>query len=242
MKSPIDAYTFRARLLPPLLTVLPAALAIIAFYPDGATWWTPLWAAIVACGGTFLIAELGRDAGRDKEPQLYERWGGKLTTQRLRHRDASNQQLLTRYHKRLQELQPGLIFPTAEQEHANPREADETYEAAANYLREHTRDHSKFHLVFQALCEYGFRRNLWGLKPIGIGIAFLSTLATGFVLFFQQGLALIPESPALLGVTVLNALFVMGWLVRIRPSWLKTTAFAYADRLLATCEVLQPAA
>ena len=238
----MDAYTFRARLLPPLMAALPAALAVISFYPNGATWWTPIWAAIVACGGTFLIAELGRDAGSAKELWLYERWGGKPTTQRLRHRCAPNSQLLMRYHKRLQELQPGLIFPTAEQECANPGEADEIYESAVNYLRERTRDRSRFHLVFQALCEYGFRRNLWGLKPIGIGIAFLSTLATGFVLFFQQGLALIPESPALLGVTVLNALFVMGWLVRIRPSWLKTTAFAYADRLLATCEVLQPAA
>lgn len=239
MESPIDAYTLRARLLPALLAVLPAALAVIAFYPNGATWWAPLWTAVVACGGTFLIAELGRDAGRYKEPQLYERWGGKPTTQRLRHRDAPNQQLLMRYHKRLQELQPSLIFPTAEQERANRGEADETYEVAVNYLREHTRDQPKFQLVFQALCEYGFRRNLWGLKPIGVGIALLSTIATGFALYFQQGLALILESPVLLGATVLNALFVIGWLVCIRPSWVKMTAFAYADRLLATCEVLQ---
>ena len=38
-------------------------------------------------------------------------------------------------------------------------------------LREATRDTSRFPLVFAENANYGFRRNLWGLRPIGTGVA-----------------------------------------------------------------------
>lgn len=237
MPALFDAYTFRARLLPAILTALPAALAVIAFYPGGVNWWTPMWGAITAFGGAFLLSELGRDAGSRKEPKLFELWGGKPTTQRLRHRDSPNRQILQRYRQRISELQPLLVFPSADEELGDPEHADEIYEAAANYLRERTRDKSEFPLVFQALCEYGFRRNLWGLKPFGVTISLLSTVLMVVAVFVH--ISDILESPALIAGTILNTLLLVMWVIRINPNWIKVTAFSYADRLLATCEVLK---
>ena len=80
MESPIDVYSFRARFIPALISVLPVAITVVTFYADAMSWWTPLWATITAFGGTFLVSEIGRDSGKKKEPRLYQEWGGKPTT------------------------------------------------------------------------------------------------------------------------------------------------------------------
>ena len=64
MKAPMDAYTLRGRLQPALLATLPLAIAVTALFPNGVTGWTALLSVIVACGGAYLLAEFGRDAGK----------------------------------------------------------------------------------------------------------------------------------------------------------------------------------
>ena len=65
--------------------------------------------------------------------------------------------------------------------------AREAYEAAAAYLREQTRDRKAYPLVYEALCEYGFRRNLWGLKPIGLTFSLLGFAASVALLVAHYG-------------------------------------------------------
>ena len=54
---------------------------------------------------------------------------------------------------------------------ADPEWADTKYEEVVTSLREATRDTSRFPLVFAENANYGFRRNLWGLRPIGTAVA-----------------------------------------------------------------------
>ncbi len=42
-----------------------------------------------------------------------------------------------------------------------------------NYLRENTRDKEKFGLVYAELIGYGFRRNLWGMKKLGVTLSIM---------------------------------------------------------------------
>ncbi len=234
----MDAYTFRARLQPALVAALPIALAVVAFYPDGITVWTPIWALFSGAGGAFLLAEVGRQGGKKKEAKLWESWGGAPTTQHLRHRDAQNRLTLARLHEKLHQLRPDLKFPSPEEETANPGAADRVYEAAAQYLRDSTRDRTKHHLVFEALCEYGFRRNLWGLKPVGLLLSLVALLATaGASWLYVQGSAAPPAAP-LLAATTLSAAFVPLWIFRVNPDWVRSTATAYAERLLGSVESL----
>ena len=65
----------------------------------------------------------------------------------------------------------GYPFPTEQEEEANLSWVDTKYEEAVTSLREATWDTSRFPLVFAENANYGFRRNLWGLKPIGALIA-----------------------------------------------------------------------
>ena len=232
-----DPYVRRARLQPAMLVALPFALATLAWAPGGALGWSVLWSLLVWCGGTALLAQVARDRGRKKEADLFRSWDGKPTTRLLRHRDTTNATVLSRRHKRLQRLVTGIRIPTKEEERADPKGADNVYEACTKFLLERTRKKDDFPLVFEENCNYGFRRNLWGMKPIGIVLSVVGTLAVAIIIGFdiRRGIAVGPIIPAAL---VINAALLLGWLFYFKPDWVRTTAEAYAERLLAACEVL----
>ena len=181
-----DPYVRRARLQPALLVALPIALAALAYFPSGVVGWGILWSLLIASGGTALLSQVARDRGKRNEEELFQKWEGKPTTRRLRHRDATNIVLLNHQHARLKLLIPDLVIPTAEDEAANPDHADQVYDACVLSLRERTRDRKKFPLVFEENCSYGFRRNLWGMKPLGILTSALGSLAILVGLLFGE--------------------------------------------------------
>lgn len=232
-----NAYVRRARLQPAMLVALPLGLATLAWSPGGVVGWGLVWSLFVFCGGTALMAQLARDRGKRKEPALFQSWDGKPTTRLLRHRGTPNATLLDRRHQRLQSMVPGIKIPTAKKELADPHAADEIYDACTAFLLEKTRNKNQFPLVFEENCNYGFRRNLWGMKPLGITTALVGVLAVAllFVLNYRNGAGL---SPIALVCSVLNLLLLLGWLIWFTPDWVRIAADAYAERLLAACEKL----
>lgn len=232
-----DPYTRRARLQPGLLVALPLALAVLAWSPAGLTGWGVLWSVLVWSGATALLTQVARDRGKRKEPELFRQWGGKPTTVLLRHRDSSNPVLLDHRHAKLRELVPSRQLPTAEEESIDPTKADQIYEACTLRLIERTRDKKTFPLVFEENCNYGFRRNLWGMKPVGILTAALGTgsVAVLIALHFLKGTALQPLSYV---GGVINLILLVGWITWFTPAWVRIAAEAYAERLLAACDSL----
>ncbi|MBI4445359.1 MAG: hypothetical protein HY645_05555 [Acidobacteria bacterium] len=233
----IDRYTFRARLQPALLVALPLGLTTMAWFPAGVAGWDVLWGLIVWSGGTALLAQIGRDGGKKKEPRLFEQWGGKPSTRLLRNRDAPNKISLARYHQKLGHLLSDLKIPTPEKEDRDPQGADEVYEACVAFLLEKTRDRKQFPLVFEENCNYGFRRNLWGMKPLGIAMAISGTAAIlGLLILNHFKNASIAPTVVIAGLG--NLLLLLGWLFWFTPPWVRMAADAYAARLLAACEKL----
>src|SRR2546421_5900613 len=145
MKAPhfFDYYSFRARLQPAFLTLLPIAIAAFAWAQPGAKWLTAIWSLLGAAGFTFFLANVSRNRGKHIEPKLWKSCGGTPTTQLLRHSGPANSVLRERWHKRLSKLL-GRPFPSAEEERNNPVQADEIYEAATRLLIEKTRDTKAF--------------------------------------------------------------------------------------------------
>jgi hypothetical protein len=137
-----------------------------------------------------------------------------------------------RYHSFLEKHIPEWKAPTPNEETANPIAANAHYNSAIRWLLEYTRDKEKFPLVFIELAAYGFRRNLYGLKPYGITIVILSLIAN-IILFYCFRSALIATA---VGV-VSSLVFLIGWLAIIRRSWVKDAAFSYTRALLSTCEM-----
>ena len=115
-----------------------------------------------------LLTQLGRDAGKNKEKGLWDSWGGKPTTQLLRHRDHQlDPNTKSRYHAKLAAIVPGIRMPSPEEEAQDPQAADHVYDSCVKYLIQKTRDHKQFPLLFHENVSYGFRRDLLGNETGG---------------------------------------------------------------------------
>lgn len=233
-----DEYEHRAQLRPALLVSLPLTLALISWFPDLSG--MQIVAGFLAyCGFTGLLAQFGRDQGKHKEPWLFQQWGGKPTTQLLRHRnnhlDATTK---ARYRAALNAIVPDMSLPTSDEEAADPVKADAKYDSCVLFLREKTRDKKAFPLVFAENVNFGFRRNLWGMKPAGIGVSALAVIGAivAAIINTERG-----RPPALAtAATVVNGLMLVWWIFRINVDWIRIPAFAYAERLISACDILRP--
>ena len=171
----MDQYDRRARLIPALLVLLPAALAVVALAPDAIVGWSGGVALVVQAGGSFLLAQIVGDIGKRKEPALFDSFGGRPTERMLCHEHASNRILLAERHRKLAKLFPKLKIPTADSEKKDRPAALEVYAACVDKIRARARaDKEKFPHVHRENVHYGFRRNLWGLKPYGIAVTLVS--------------------------------------------------------------------
>jgi len=181
--------------------------------------------------------QVGRDQGKKKEPGLFALWGGKPTTRILRHRDATLDPVTRkRYHERLRLLVPGIRIPTAKQEAEDPEAADGVYESCVSYLRQNTRG-NEFALVYQENTNYGFRRNLWGMRASGILIAILGTLGSSALtawFFFC-----VKEEWLAAGIcTVVCIVLLVLWACRFTSDWVRIPAEEYARQLVAACDTI----
>ena len=235
MSLKIDHYTYRARLLPALFTILPIAVALSVWFPDKFVGWGMIFGFITTFGGTALLSQLGRDWGKSKEPGLFKKWGGIPTTRMLRNRQSSLERTtLARYHLKLAELL-GRSMPDADVEKDDVRGADDIYASATQILREKTRDKQKFPLIYAENVNYGFRRNLWGMKGIGITLSAIGIILCLMHIFISWRLQ-IPMSPAPFVGALVNIFLLFGWLTLITPGWVRIPADAYARNLLASLD------
>jgi len=233
----LDAYSIRARWAPVFLVVLPPLILCVSLVP-GLSVWNKLWPLLGAVGVVILVDQLGRDRGKRLQPALWDSWGGAPTTAALRHRDAANPVLLARQHERIAAI-VGHALPTADEERADPAGADHAYQAAIAVLIARTRGRrTEYPLIFTENCNYGFRRNMLGLRPWGRLLA----TAAGIIALaaIAGGLAHLVNVPlALLGVVlVVSAAAAVIWWRVVTPDWVQPVARAYAERLLEAVETL----
>jgi len=234
-----NEYARNARLKPALLVSLPVALLAMTFGLKSSVLVGALFGPLTAVGFTYLLAHLTRDFGVKKQPELFRNWDGKPSVTKLRHRDASlNPHTRERYHEKAAELL-GKRLPTAADEESNPAAADLLYEAYSNLLLECTRDTKKFRLLFEELISYGFRRNLFALKSLGLCLCAFCLLAEMVALghAVRKGIGGV-ETTAVFAA--LDSFLMVCWWFWIRTDWVRRAADAYADRLLAASENLGP--
>lgn len=235
----IDPYGRQARLFPALITIAPLALLIVAWFP--ALWSTlgVLVSLASSLGLVLLLAQLGRDRGKRCEGELYKSWGGKPSIALLRHCDSRiDDHTKARYRDFIQRRLPALTLPSAADEEAAPAAADNAYASVTAWLLTQTRDTRRFSILFRENISFGFRRNLWGLKPFGLAISILGALVSTAAIAYRtltSGTAPTPETLIVTGaVWVLAAI----WVFVVTPSWVRMPADAYGIQLLAACDTL----
>ncbi|MBP6720748.1 MAG: hypothetical protein KA239_00305 [Bacteroidia bacterium] len=234
MKIDLDKYSIKARLYPSFIVLLPA-FVLSLYYITNLEQYYHYFTALISVGlFTYVLAQLGRDQGKLKEPKLFLKWGGKPTSQILRHsNEYLDENTKTRYHKLLSRKIGAINIPTLEEELGDLKKADGIYDSCAKYVISKTRDTSKFPLLFKELTSYGFRRNLWGMKAIAVFILFICATIHAFILTSGFKLFPIPNTKEA-SLLIFLLLLVLFWFAIVTKAWIKIPAFAYAERLYET--------
>ena len=234
-----DAYDMKARLFPGLLVLLPAIVYLGLTYGAKHPALAALGSIIGVCGGPYALAAFVRTWGQRAQTNLYMRWGGQPSTILLRHSDARiATQTKQAYHAQIA-LKLGLKMPSAEEEENDPVSADQAYAAAADALRPMTNNKVTFPFVFKELVAYGYNRNAFGARWVGMLVA----LSCAVVVFIRSG-ALSLQSLAFDmkplfalslsdGLTlIVCALLSLLWLFHFTGKTVEQSGFSYALRLL----------
>lgn len=250
-----DSYGRQARLFPGLLAIFPPLLAVLAWFP----WFllsnvaATLLTLAMSCGLLYALGSYARTKGRRLEPKLLQEWGGWPTTLLLRHDSDLDRHTRSRYHEFLRGSAGTLLLPSVEQERTNSNEANAMYDSAIRWLKERARD-KEFIMVHRENAQYGFRRNLRGLKTLAITLCLITLTVMivsvayrtpGFVGMFGghnwSGIMRVLGTlgPAVLSAVVINALAIPIWIFVVTKEWVREAGFQYASALLATCDQIE---
>ncbi len=227
----LEGYERKARFYPALVLLAPVAALVVAVMLPTLSTVKSIVTIIITCGGTWLLSQLARDEGKKGEQKLFEEWDGMPSVAIFRHRDLRIDSITKeRYHKKLAGLVKSTKAPSAAEEAATPDAADGIYRAWSTYVRMNTRDTKKYHHLFKENVYYGYRRNLWGMRPIGIALSVLSFLGGLGWLGYQYKVGQ-ELSVAVMGADALALALALLWIFRFTAEWVRIPADAYAERL-----------
>ena len=230
MEIKFDRYSFRARVLPVYLTLAPVVLLLAAVVPEGLKLSIGGAAALVFAPISFLLSQVGADFGKRLEKGLWASWGGPPTTRFLRHGNHEfNEVTRGRIHAKLRQL--GLHVPTSEEQEQDQRAADMHYQSCTEELIRRTRDTGRFPLVFKGLTEYGFRRNLLGLKVFGVFLTVAGGAGSAWSTYTAWTATNAPPAVSLVA-GLITAGLLLAWLVWVTERTVKLSADRYARFLL----------
>lgn len=230
MAIQFDTYSFRARVLPVYLTLAPVVLLLAVLAPEGLK--LPLGGAtaLVFVPISFFLGQVGADFGKRLEKGLWSKWCGPPTTRFLRHGNHEfNEVTRDRVHEKLRGL--GLHVPTREEQDQDQHAADKHYESCTEDLIRRTRDTKRFPLVFKGLTEYGFRRNLLGLKAFGVFLAVAGTAGSALSTYSVWTATDKPPADSIVAGLIAAGL-LLAWLVWVTERTVKLAANRYARFIL----------
>lgn len=134
-------------------------------------------------------------------------------------------------------------MPTAADEKLDREAADGIYRSATKHLIELRRG-PEFQMLHSENAAYGFRRNLFGLRLIGIAVTILMIVAA--LIFCLRGFdALITgvglsESAArhwqCYAALSADLVYLVFWVIVVRPEFVRQASIEYAEALFRTLE------
>lgn len=238
-----DTYDVRARLTPAMLALVPVVAIAIGVHHAEMKPNAALMSLFGFLGIFYFLSTLCREMGKRQEERLFVKWGGKPSTQLLRHGDTFLDAVTkSRYHRFLEKCVDA-PFPSAPLEQSSPQDADAVYQSGVRWLLGKTRDKTKFWMLFNENVSYGFRRNCYGIRWIAIFTSILSVL---WILVAREVISrsgLSAENLFHLGLGANVALFISlvsvpVWAFFFTEQTVKTASISYADSLLRSCDTL----
>jgi hypothetical protein len=227
-----DRYERKAQLQPGLLLALVPALTLGAVLHGVLDWQGAAGSALgVECLAATVLGHLARARGRRAEEQLWKTWGGPPTTRWLRpwDRTCSDQQK-SRWRGAIKRI-TGLSLPASVADDGGQEEADRQITDAIRQLRYSVRGKPEASLLAIHNEEYGFARNLYGVRWHWVAISMICLASCGFA--FAWGFK--PYA----GLAIASGFSIASLLVsRELELYVRRSADRYAESLFATAIVI----
>lgn len=239
LKEYFDDFTFKARIMPACITILPLILyclyeSIISknLFKD------ETYLAIIIIMLT-LLGYVSRNFGKQHERAMIKKLGALPTTILLMFSDNRvDKYTKLRYHRKLKDNLIDLDIPMCLEEENNC-DAKEIYTSSINWLRSYANENKEKHvLVYRELIKYNFWRNLYGFKFIGIVIYITIGIreVTDIERFSIKSIFLNPYPEYISLIIIIISILIMIFVVTKRN--VEERAFEYGKALLEVCEHL----
>lgn len=216
-----DAYDRKARLSPAIVTILPAIVLILSLSTANESWVTKLLSA----GGVgsvlaFALAQYASAAGNRFSDKFWPPKGGLPTLRWLRSADPSRSTAQkSQWYEAIKRL-TGLDIPQTIS--AKPTEEDAIIEDATRQVRYKLRGKALAKMMDLHNMEYGFARNLAGLRWVMAGLATLGAGGCAAAWALGHGSA---WGSLLNGLLLIFALSMSAWL----PRYVERAGIRYSE-------------
>lgn len=225
-----DAYNLRVRFSVGLILITPVIISIYLLIPDASNFSFTVIILILCFGLCNLMMSLSRFHGRKAIVKCFPKL---MPAQQMLMPNDKTLDPITkkRYHEFLSSKIKNLTFKNETVATLN------SCKSAVSWLISQTRDSNSFPLIKEETINFGFSKNLYGLKNLGIAIsAFLTILQTTIIIakvHLKFGLV---EYTNLIASTLISFLFTVIWIFFINKEWVKNSGFKYAKTLLSACD------
>jgi hypothetical protein len=228
----VDRYALHARVWPAVITGLPAIVLAVAAAVSASGLAVKMAGVLFAVGGQ-VVAHSVRHRGRDFQDDLWRRWGGNPASRMLSHADASPDDDSDDVLRRVERV-TGISLPSAEDERVDPEWAARRRDKAIEALREITRSNP---VVLSENIDYGFWRNLLGLRRVGRLITSTCLVASSALVVLGSGTSGHRLSTWGLSVVVCVAMLVF-WSRVVTEFRVRQAADTYADQLIRAAHAI----
>ncbi|MDO4648657.1 MAG: hypothetical protein Q4B26_08395 [Eubacteriales bacterium] len=225
-----DTYNLRVRISVGFIVMAPLILSIYLLIPGTRDISFTAILLLIAFGMCNLMISLSRHLGRKA---LNKCFTGLLPAQQMLLPNDKSLDNITkkRYHKFLSSKVKNLTFAK------DAENLTSSCSSAVNWLISQTRDANKFPLIKEESINFGFVKNLYGLKPIGVVISLFLTVVEGAALIvkFKYGLDMV-EYPTIIAATTISLAFFLLWICTINKALVIDSGKKYARALLSACD------
>lgn len=184
----------------------------------------------------FAFADVARRAGYRVERKL-----GTRATPELWYRSNSMMPNATKdLYRSFVSSQIKRAAPSEADELERPAEANDFYLGAGDWLRAQTRDTKKFHILFNELIIYGFRRNLLGLKPIAFAMNAVVVAGVAAIMWFRPSYfqTIVHRDDALYVILVVVVVHSAYMAIAVTKASVREASMAYGKQLIESCGLL----
>jgi hypothetical protein len=235
----IDKYTMKARVFPAAIALSPALALAVAYVAWDSFSISDAFVALASVTFLAVLADVARRGGKRIEKRLIDSWGGMPSTHLLRYRDATLDAYSKKRYLKFLASKIGEEVPTPEDEVVDLDSCDRFYSRCCLWLRENTRDREAFGILFEENMNYGFQRNLLGLKRTAVAVSAVVLIICIVALLF--GLPVVSReeiSAGLLMVGVFSIIQCTYFMAFVTEKTVYDAALLYARQLILCCERL----